>query len=225
MKIFMNKYTFHARFLPTVLGIIPFIFIFGLLPISSTVLKVLSTGALSIALTYFVMNFAVRLPAKMFEEWLFSNGLKMPTTQLLMYSNDEYQDKFKDEIRNKIFQDFNIKIPSKKSEIEDEKLSRRCIKDVIKLIIGKVKDGHLLLKHNYEYGFFRNLWASSLLGLVGSLILIFISIVNNLNILMWSSIGLFVAYCLYMLFGHLIIKYTGKLYAKKLIEEYFSQNN
>jgi ABC-type Mn2+/Zn2+ transport system permease subunit len=88
-------------------------------------------------------------------------------------------------------------------------------------MINKVKGGYLLLKHNYEYGFSRNLWSSSIFGLVGSLILLYISIANNNESMMTISISFGLVYLLYISFGFLLIKYVGKLYARKLIEEYY----
>ena len=223
MKHFLDEYTLHARLIPTVLGIVPFVIIFNLLPVDSTVLKVFFTGIFSIAITYFVMQFLIRLPAKIFEDFLFSNGLKMPTTELLLYKNDEYQSEFKNNVRDKILNDFNIKMPTKKMEEDNELESRKKIKDSVKLMISRVKNGYLLFKHNYEYGFFRNLWSASLFGLIGSVLLAYLSNINNYSTLLTVSIILMAIYFLYLIFGFLIIKYAGKQYAKKLIEEYYEQ--
>ena len=211
----------RARIFPAVLGVIPFALILKLVPIEPILLKVVTVGIFSTALVYVGTQFIIRIPAKMFEDWLFSNGLNMPTTNLLLYKDLEYQDEFKDNVRSQIKRDFNITLSSKKEEVLDEVSARRKIKDATRLMINKVKGGYLLLKHNYEYGFSRNLWSSSIFGLIGSIPLSYISMTERHKTLAVLSVVLFSLYALYLVFGYLLIKYTGKLYAKKLIEEYY----
>lgn len=220
MKFIADKYTMKARIFPAVLGVIPFALLVNFIPIEPILLKTIA-GIFSAALVYFATQFVVRIPAKMFEEWLFSNGLHMPTTNFLLYNNLEYQDEFKDNIRSQINRDFNITLSSKAEELRDEMTARRKIKDVTRLMIGKVKGGYLLLKHNYEYGFSRNLWSSSILGAIGSIILLVLAMTKNSENFVIISACLTIFYILYIIFGHYLIKYTGKLYARKLIEEYY----
>jgi hypothetical protein len=221
MKILSDKYTLRARVFPAVLGVIPFALVLKFVPIEPVLLKVVTAGIFSSALVYVSTQFIIRIPAKMFEDWLFSNGLYMPTTNFLLYKDFEYQDQFKDNIRSQIQRDFGITLSSKEEETIDEVTARRKIKDATKLMINKVKGGYLLLKHNYEYGFSRNLWSSSIFGLIGSLLLTYLSIVSNDKTMMITSIALGGLYLLYVFFGFLLIKYVGKLYARKLIEEYY----
>lgn len=221
MKIFADTYTIRARIFPAVIGVIPFALVLSFVPVEPLLLKVVTAGIFSTALVYFGTQFVVRIPAKMFEGWLFSNGLYMPTTNLLLYKDIEYQDQFKDNIRSQIQRDFNISLSSKEEEIEDETSARRKIKDATKLMINKVKGGYLLLKHNYEYGFSRNLWSSSLFGTIGAGILFYFSKIEGNKILVITAIVLLCFYLFYLVFGYLLIKYTGKLYARKLIEEYY----
>lgn len=221
MKILFDKYTLRARVFPAVLGVIPFALVLKFTPIEPVLLKILTAGIFSSALVYVSTQFIIRIPAKMFEDWLFSNGLYMPTTNFLLYKDFEYQDQFKDNIRSQIQRDFGITLSSKEEETIDEVTARRKIKDATKLMINKVKGGYLLLKHNYEYGFSRNLWSSSIFGLIGSLLLTYLSIASNDKTMMITSIVLGSLYLLYVFFGFLLIKYVGKLYARKLIEEYY----
>lgn len=210
-----NKYTLIARIFPSLIGIIPFIILFVFyVNIQSTVLK-LFTGVLYTALAYFFSQFFVRLPSKRYEEWLFENGLKMPTTNLLLYSSNEYSDQFQDSIRTKIKSDFNIDLLNKEQELKDKLQARKLIRDVVKLMIGKVKQGSLVLQHNTEYGFFRNLWGASIIGFLSSCVLLYFSDTKY-------SIIMMILYGLYILSGHFIIKFVGGLYGKKLIEEYVS---
>lgn len=211
----------RARVFPATLGVVPFALLLKFVPIEPILFKVFTAGIFSAALIYVATQFIIRIPAKMFEDWLFSNGLNMPTTNLLLYKDLEYSDEFKDNIRSKISKNFNINLSSKKEELNDELIARRKIKDATRLMISKVKGGHLLLKHNYEYGFSRNLWSSSILGALGSYVLLYFSIANNDQALISLATAFLFLYVLYILFGYLLIKYVGKLYARKLIEEYY----
>lgn len=213
----------RARVFPAALGVIPFALALKFITIEPMILKVATVGVFSAALIYIATHFIIRIPAKMFEDWLFSNGLNMPTTDFLLYKNSEYSDQFKDNIRSQIIRDFSINLSSRKDEAEDEDMARRKIKDATKLMISKVKGGYLLLKHNYEYGFARNLWASSIIGIIGSLSLLFFATSNHHKSLITVAIILIVAYICYVIFGHILIKYTGRLYARKLIEEYYEK--
>ena len=93
--------------------------------------------------------------------------------------------------------------------------------DCVSLIRGKVKDGRLLLQHNIEYGFVRNL-------IGGSAVAVFLAIFNLivfgyfLELLLPFYISLFLAitYLLIVMVGRKIIQSYGLRYAKILIQEY-----
>lgn len=222
MKIF-SQYSIIARIFPTIIGLIPF-FIFqffffnNVLSIDSVIVSVVGNIGLSTILLYTFNQYFVRIPSKMFEDWLFGNQLYFPTTTFLSYSNDEYSDDFKDKIRQSINSDFAIQLPNKKEERKDEIAARKRIKEAVRVIIGKVKDGYLVLQHNIEYGFVRNLWGASLVGVFGSILLVYFS--SPASSLNKVGIILLVGYSIYVLFGYIVIKYFGKAYARKLIEEY-----
>lgn len=135
-----------------------------------------------------------------------------------MYSDDEYSSEFKDQIRQAVKRDLSIQLPTADDEHKNEKDARKRIKDSIRVIIGKVKDGYLVLQHNIEYGFVRNLWGASLSGIFGSLLLIFLS--EPLSLLRTVGVICLIGYGLYLCFGFVVIKYFGRAYARKLIEEY-----
>jgi len=136
-----------------------------------------------------------------------------------MYSDDEYSNEFKDKIRHSVNTDFSIQLPDADDEKRDEKGARKRIKDAVRVIIGKVKDGYLVLQHNIEYGFVRNLWGASLIGVLGSILLVFVSIPTSPLYVLGKVLA--VVFGIYLVFGFLIIKYLGRVYARKLIEEYY----
>ncbi len=222
MKIF-STYNLIARIFPTIIGLIPFFifqyfFLNNLWSIDSFIASAVSNVGLSTILLYAFNQYFVRIPSKIFEDFLFGKQLYFPTTNLLMYSDGNYSAEFKDQIRQSVSKDFSIQLPTAKEEADDEKGARRRIKDAVRVIIGKVKDGYLVLQHNIEYGFVRNLWGASLVGLLGSVLLIVIS--DRLSPLHIVGVACLIGYGLYLLFGSAIIKYFGRAYARKLIEEY-----
>jgi hypothetical protein len=199
--------------------IFQYFFLNNLWSIDSLIASAVGNVGLSTILLYSFNQYFVRIPSKIFEDFLFGKQLYFPTTNFLMYSDDEYSSEFKDQIRQAVNKDFSIQLPSAEDENKNEKDARRRIKDSIRVIIGKVKDGYLVLQHNIEYGFVRNLWGASLIGALGSILLICVSVpASPLYILGKVFV---VAFGVYLVFGFLIIKYFGRAYARKLIEEYY----
>ncbi len=226
MKVF-SKYSLIARVFPTVLGLVPlFVFQYVFLKNSAsvTLLIVSAVGNLSLStiLLYAFNQYIIRIPSKLFEEWLFSNQLHFPTTNFLMYSDHEYTEIFKDRIRDAINKDFSIQLSGKSEERKDPLAARKRIKEVTRLIIGKVQDGYLVLQHNTEYGFVRNLWGASLVGIAGSSLILLLT--GPESLLRLVAVILFFGYLLYLAFGFLVIKYFGCAYARKLIEEYYKMS-
>lgn len=222
MKIF-SQYSIIARIFPTIIGLIP-LFVFqyfylnNILSIDSLIAAAIGNIGLSTILIYAFNQYFVRIPSKIFEDWLFGKQLYFPTTNFLLYSDDEYSDDFKNKIRTRIQSDFSLQLPDKEAESKDEIDARKRIKDAVRLMIGKVQDGYLVFQHNIEYGFVRNLWGASLTGMLGSLLLVVAS--NYSNFLYTVGIIFTVAFVAYLIFGFLILKYFGRAYARKLIEEY-----
>ncbi len=222
MKIF-PLYTLVARIFPTIIGLLPFfvfqyIFLNNIVSIDSVIISAVGNVSLPTIILYAFNQYFVRIPSKLFEDFLFKKRLWFPTTSFLLYSNKEYTDDFKDRIRELVATDFRIQLPDKEAELKSELEARKRISEVIGVIIGKVKDGHLVLQHNIEYGFVRNLWGASLVGIFGSLLVIY---TINPASLAWKVCAIsFIVYLAYLLFGFVIIRYLGRAYARKLIEEY-----
>lgn len=221
-----SKYTLEARVYPTIIGLIPFYllqyyylsnFIFSDLVTA----KIVGNVSVSLIVLYFVTELVVRYPSKILEDKLFNNKLNFPTTNFLLFGNDEYTKSFKRNVRLKVKNDFSLMLLDEQEEFKDEKEARMRIKEAVGVMIKFVKDGHLVLKHNISYGFFRNLWGASLVGIIFSVILVYISWYSSLS---KTGIGFGIFYLLYVLLGNRIIKYFGESYARKLIEEYFEKH-
>lgn len=227
MKIF-SLYGLIARIFPTIIGLIPlfvfqYVFLNNIVSIDSVIVSAMGNVGLSTIVLYAFNQYFIRIPSKLFEDFLFKNKLYFPTTSFLLYSNNEYSDDFKDRIRESVATDFRIQLPDKEAESKNELEARKRISEVVSIIIGRVKDGYLVLQHNIEYGFARNLWGASLVGIFGSLLVVYtIDPVSSA----WKIGAIsFIAYLTYALFGSVIIKYFGRAYAKKLIEEYLKMSH
>lgn len=181
--------------------------------------SVVGNIGLSTILLYTFNQYFVRIPSKIFEDFIFKKQLYFPTTTFLLYSNNEYTEEFKNEIRQSIKSDFSIQLLSKEDERGYETEARRRIKEVVRVIIGKVKDGYLVLQHNIEYGFVRNLWGASLVGVLGSCLLMGVSVPTTPIFTLGKVLA--IIYSIYLVFGFQVIQYFGKAYARKLIEEYY----
>lgn len=223
---FLTRYSIEARVAPTALGLVPFyifqyIYLRNIVTLEPFAVKVIGDISLSAIVLYGVLALLVRYPSKLFEDRLFKNKLYFPTTNFLLFVNDEYSDETKKRIRLKIESDFSISLPSKEEEAKDMKGARKMAKDVVSLIIRKVGDGQLVLQQNIAYGFTRNLWGASWIGLLFSVVLASVAYGKDLQVFNFG-IGLLIVYILYLTFGQYIEKYFAENYARKLIEEYLN---
>lgn len=230
----MNKYNLIARTYPAVLCSIPvfvlnyfFLHTYTADFIGSLQAITWAGGlTLSVVLTFFFAHVGRHIGKGLFEKIHFNDELHMPTTQMLLHSDQTYSAEHKRKIHNMILSDFNMQVCTVSEELDSEHRARKIIVDCVSMIRGKVKDGRLLLQHNIEYGFVRNL-------IGGSVISVFVSIANLLifgtffqNMLAYQ-ISMFTAgiYFLIILFGRALVGIYGVRYAKVLIQEYVLSGN
>ena len=221
-----DKYNINARILPAIIGIVPIILFFNFsdwkilqLIKKSLEIQIISNISLSLILIYFLAQ-VCRGISKEFERILFRDEKGFPTTELLLWSNKTFSNQYKSAIRNKIKQDFNIELPTLIEEDNDPMSARTVISESIGRIRNKVGKGKLLLQHNIEYGFARNLIAASLIGCIISLIslVIFFSQHELSYVYVFSLLTVF--YLIYLIMSKNILKRYSLLYAKRLFIEY-----
>lgn len=224
-KIFGNSYGIKARLFPTVLTSIPLLFLqyFYLSPQFNEFLthlsqiKFIGNITISAVILYFLSQLNRTIGKDVFEKWYFSDESKMPTTTLLLYSNKYYSDGYKDKIRDKIKKDFDLNLPKKNSTLSELEQRKRIV-EAIGLVRRKVGSGTLLLQHNIEYGFMRNLIGGSVISFMVSLICLRV-FYQDTDLLKWS-IGFSIFYLTLIIFSKPLIKGKGVLYAKVLFQEY-----
>ena len=226
-----NSYYLKARLFPTVLTSIPALIIFNKfiaviyhdkldniyagLP---TITDVIFSGAI----IFLLVQINRFLSKELFQRLYFKDEIKMPTTNLLLKSNNELEPSIKQKLEDKIKNKFEISLLPLNEEIADETRARKLIVTTVSQIRNLLRDNSMLLQHNIEYGFFRNLIGGSFLAFIISLIIFFYSIcegdiaTRNLGIILTSI------YFLPILLSKTIITRFGKYYAKILYEQFLT---
>lgn len=227
-----KPYFIYARLIPAIVCSVPFfvLYFFFLEPILGPffieLIKLPWVGDIS-TITAFVLLLVLvgrSISKDIFEKrWFKSDETHMPTTDFLLHADNEYTTDFKGRVHTKIKAEFGIQVLSADEEIATENLARKTIAEAIALVRQKMKGGRLLLQHNIEYGFFRNLIGCAVIAAAISIInvLIFYWIAPN-NAAMWLSVLLLVLYLLPILLSKMLMKAHGKRYARVLIQEYLS---
>ncbi len=226
----LDKYDREARLYPAIITVIPLIlliiyftdnnFVGFIYKISVLVFVGTSLTAIFI---YFLMELNRFISKFFIEKFYFSSESKFPTSVILLYSDSTYSDSFKAKIFKKIFNDFEIKLPTREEEDANKDESLKQINEAISLIRAKVKSGRLVLRHNIHYGAARNLVGGSILGIFISLfdVYIFYYVIQNSSALNLSLI-LLGFYLIILLSSKFVLFNQGKSYAKCLIQEYLN---
>ncbi len=83
---------------------------------------------------------------------------------------------------------------------------------------------HMLLQHNIEYGFWRNLLGGCVLAAIESIVLFVFAEINSNHAMIATSVILFCVYLLPILLSKTLVKTHGQNYAKILFEQYEAQS-
>lgn len=227
----MNTYYFKARLFPTVLTSIPAIILYNRFVSSLyheklenifSVLPIITDIILSSAIVFLLVQVNRFLSKEIFQRLYFKDEINMPTTNLLLKSNTELEASIKQKIEDKIKNKFGIILLSGTDESADVLRARKLIATAVSQIRNVLRDNSLLLQHNIEYGFFRNLIGGSFLAFVISVIILIHSYCScdlTTRNLGWI---LAIAYFLPILFSKLIIDRYGQYYAKILYEQFLT---
>jgi hypothetical protein len=226
-----DKYNRIARIYPSIIVLIPFLLftiycdIDNLKDVFDNILeiKIIGNITISIVLLFFLVQVNRFLGKFLFERSIFKNELEMPTTNFLLYQDSQFSNEHKTQLRGQIKNDFHIELPTEIDENQNIENAKKRIVEAVGLIRQKVKNGRLLLQHNIEYGFARNLIGGAIIGLVMSVIdiIYFYSLDNKL--IGGISISLTSLFGILLLIHKPIIKHLGNQYAKRLFQEYLQK--
>ena len=224
-----TQYTIVARLFPAFITALPVavLYFFYLSPFLSgflhSILVVKFLGEFTIlAAVIFLYSQLNRFVGKLLEDLIFCDESKM-TTALLLCSNSKYSQDFKNQIHAKVKNDFSLNLFNPDDELKDEAGARRRIVEVMAMIRTKTRKSALLLQHNYEYGFIRNLVGGSIFGLMTSIVNLFVfsKFAQNQTAFYLSALSAIFFFSL-LISGIPLIKYMGRKYAKVLFQEYLS---
>ena len=226
-----NKYTIGARLFPSMISAVPF-FVLGhyyLTPKIGDFVAIVSSytwiGDLTIsaAAVYLLMQVSRWISKPLFEDRIFDRGNQFPTTSFLLHTDTYYSSNYTHQIHERIIIDFDIILHSKQDEQRNLQDARKRIKEAISLVRNMVSDSGLVLQHNIEYGFARNLAGGSVIAFITSAVSAFLFyFVEPIDTAFTVSVIISMLYGMYLLLSKRIMKYLGANYADVLISEYMN---
>lgn len=220
LESFFNKYNMEARVFPALITSIPLFLIkhYIINQYFSFSLTQVIFGDVSILI---VLVFLFSQINRVISKSLFEVKTAFPTDTALLPSSTTLSQQYRKNLSEKIKEDFNLTLPELREETENEQESKVRIREVVKSIINKVKDGRLLLQHNIEYGFFRNLLGGSVVASMVSFanILIFYFLFSNQTVAI-TSIILFLMYLSIILLRKKVLNHYSEEYTQVLFREY-----
>ena len=157
---------------------------------------------------------------KRYEDLIFDKGLKMPTTERLLWSNRESSDMLKRKVRSNLKADFGITLPNREAERNDEHASRVAIRDAVARIRLRIGKGTWVHERNIRYGFMRNLAAGARISLALSIVGIGLAAWMRNSIYLALFTAMSISYSAAMRTGRRIIVCNGEHYAEQLLNEY-----
>lgn len=227
----INNYYLKARLFPTILTCLPVLVLYYkfITPIYHSkleniysILPTLTNLMLSSAIVFLLVQINRFLSKEIFQRLYFTNETKMPTTNFLLKSNQEFESSIKIKIEEKIKAKFDITLLSAIEEANDEFRARKLVVSAISQIKNTLRDNALLLQHNIEYGFCRNLIGGSFLAIISSMLIIIFSYIRKDFEIQKIGLILCTIYFIPILFSKLIIKKYGYYYTKILYEQFLT---
>lgn len=229
IKLF-GKYSMKARVLPAAFTILIQLIIFNHFFTSPALTNLLgafkgsesiSNISISFVLMFYLSQIARLIGKNLFEKRIFNDELKMPTTEFMLYSNNQYSDNYKERFASKVKSKFGITLYSKNQENTDEQTARKRIVEAMSSVRKKLFKNTFLLQHNIEYGAMRNTIGGSVIGLTFSIInCVFFLYIVPVDFAVYSSALLGLIYLVFISFSKTIINSYGRAYAKILLREF-----
>ncbi len=220
-KIF-NEYNLKARVFPAILCSLPLLltkyFIIDNYISISLSATIIGDISFDIILIYLLVQIN-RLISKTF----FENKSDFPSIKMLIPSSKDLSDEYRRKIEKKIAVDFKMSLPTLAEEDASPEKVKLRIRELVDLIIDKVRNGNLLLQHNIEYGFVRNLVGGCVLAFIVSFacFITFGFFIKN-EAAYIVSIIFCVIYLIPILFFKIIVGHFSKEYARILLREYLN---
>lgn len=227
-----NSYFYRARLFPALITSIPMlIFINKIIAVQYAdilknvydILPLIAHLGLSGAIIFLCIQINRIVAKEIFQRFHFKEELFMPTTNHLLVSSTYYPITVKDKIRNKIKKEFKIILADAQAEAQDENNARKIIATAVSQIRNILRGNSLLLQHNIEYGFWRNLIGGSLTAVFFSIAIFTYGAYNQLEDQMLIGAICFFLYLIVIILNKYIIRRYGNYYSKILYEQFLSE--
>lgn len=220
-----DKYTFNAQYIPAIIVAIPAMMLLSqvearqiqeLFKHAGWFLIVKDISLPTIAVIAF--THAVRLMGKYGIEWfLFQNGLRFPTTEMLLWKTRLLSAERKRQLHAQIKADFGIQLCTQEEESADEQEARLRAKDAVGQVRIKVGAGIRTRQYNVQYGLSRNLAGGTPLMLILAVFALILVPGGLAKALSWGCIGFSILYGIACL---PLLRHMGSHYAEYLFNEY-----
>jgi len=226
-----NPYYIRARLFPTLLTSIPLlIFVNQILSPLYTeslksiyeVLPTITNLGLSAAVIFLSVQINRLISKEVFQNIFFQDELKMPTTEHLLWKNNNLDVLIKSRIHSKIKDKTGIELLSEIEEQNNENRARKLNVTAVSQIRNALRENSLLLQHNIEYGFFRNLIGGCCLATLFAIAILVFSFLKQTESLKVTGIILLIIYLVPILLSKFFIRKYGNYYSKILFEQYLS---
>lgn len=218
-KLF-SEYNIKARVFPALICVLPLLLAkhYVVDQYFAFSLSQIVFGDISVAL---ILVYFLAQVNRLISKALFEDKYSFPTDTKLLPSSKDLSKEYRNNLSVKIKQDFNLTLPSLREESDDITDVKLRIREIVKSIINKVKNGHLLYQHNIEYGFARNIMGGSVLAIIVSLInvVLFAYLFPNKALLIVSIVGA-VIYAIPILLHKRILNHYSEEYSQVLFREY-----
>ena len=224
-----NRYFLQAILLPALLTAIPALILFNTLlgPEMKLLFQELplllkGTGiSFSVALVFLWVQFNKLSGRVIFQKLIFKDELYMPTTNFLLYKSNYFTPEIKRLIRQRIEELFSLRLYNQKKERKHEINARKQICIAVSQIRELLRNNQMLLRHNIDYGFFKNLLSGCLpaflLSLGGFIAADFLPVLLPFRSTFAAMTSL---YLLPLLFCRSILQHFGHYYSKILYEQF-----
>lgn len=223
-----DGYTFTALYVPAIIITVPAMMLLslveaaqiqGLFKHAGLFLIVKNVGLSIISVVF--LTYVVRAFGKYgIELFLFRDGLRFPTTEMLLWKTHLLSEERKKQLYAKIKTDFGLQLCNKDEESSDEQEARLRAKDAVGQIRLKVGPGVRTKQYNIHYGLFRNLAGGTPLMLTLAIFALIFVPGNLARIISW---GYIIASVLYGIICLPLLRHMGSHYAEYLFTEYLGR--
>jgi hypothetical protein len=225
----MDRYFLQAHLMPALLTAVPVLVFYHAFfnahieaVLANMHLLTQGTGlTFSVALVFLWVQLNKLSGRLVFQKLIFNDELRMPTTDHLLYRNKHFTPETKRLIRNKIESHFQLRLYTYKKEGRQEENARKQICLAVSQIREHLRSNKMLLRHNIDYGFFKNLVSGSLLALLfsvaGALLAPQLPLLKPFTSLYYILTGI---YLFPVLFSRGILRHFGHYYSKTLYEQF-----